>query len=170
MRIKSTQNRERKILKSLKYLVLTAAILLGATGVSNANSFTVTADIGCDPTLEGSETASATLTSVSATVDAVPVSGTIDFGEVNAGFTKNIDFTLMANGAIDCDDNETPGTITIVFTDIHAVQALTNANVILGTSGTFSTNVSSTTVTFTAPRLSDGRTFNESITFAIASP
>ena len=170
MRIKSTQNRERKILKSLKYLVLTAAILLGATGVSNAETFTVTADIGCDPTLEGGETASATLTSVSATIDAAPVSGTIDFGAVNAEFTKDIDFTLMADGAIDCDGNETDGTITIDFTDSNAYQALSSDYVISGSSGTFSTDVSSVTVTFTAPRLSDSYTFNESITFAIASP
>ena len=43
MSLKSTQMRDRKILKSLKYLVLTAAILIGATGISNAETLTFTA-------------------------------------------------------------------------------------------------------------------------------
>jgi hypothetical protein len=49
--------RDRKILKSLKYLVLTAAILIGATGISNAEetpepetfTFTATGEV-CDTT------------------------------------------------------------------------------------------------------------------------
>jgi hypothetical protein len=166
MRIKSTQNRERKILKSLKYLVLTAAILIGATGVSNANPFTVTATVpGCDPVFGLQQ---ATITSVSATVEGEAQATTIDFGSVARDFEKDIVFTIAADGAIDCDNTETAGSITIEFTDFNAIQALTNEHVDMGFSGTFSTDVTTTTVTFDPPNVSSDTNFSETITFSIS--
>ena len=118
MRIKSTQIRERKILKSLKYLVLTAAILIGATGVSNANPFTVTAEVGCDPLIDpGSSGTLIGVSVVTSESDSFTVTETvIAFGEVEQNQTETLTFSLNVTGPTDCNgdpDNSTTESITV---------------------------------------------------------
>jgi hypothetical protein len=110
--------RDRKILKSLKYIVLTAAILIGATGVSNANPFTVTAEVGCDPNIDEGD--SGTLDSVSVVTsgsDSFTVTETvIAFGEVEQNQTETLTFSLNVTGPTDCNgdpDNFTTESITV---------------------------------------------------------
>jgi hypothetical protein len=114
MRIKSTQNRERKILKSLKYLVLTAAILLGATGVSNAETFTVTADIGCD-TSDPSLDNPGTIGTIGVADDS-----TLNFGDVVPNQTETIIFNVTAFNRTACDETTDRGAdgISISYSDM----------------------------------------------------
>jgi hypothetical protein len=161
MNIKSNQMSNRKILKSLKYLVLTAAILIGATGVSNAETFTVTAQVGCDPSI--GNTTPATINSVTATVDTTPVTSPINLGTFEWGDSKDILFGINADGVIDCAGDESDATVTIDFSDGLAMQALTS----IDESG-FPTSQTSVTVTFTAPQVPDELSFSETITFAIS--
>jgi hypothetical protein len=159
--------RDRKILKSLKYLVLTAAILIGATGVSNANPFTVTADVGCDPAQGMGATEAATIDSVTATTGGVAVVGsTINLGTFEKDETATISFAIDADGATDCAGNEADATVTINFTDDDAMQALTSSVPSIQTSNL----ASGFTVTFTAPAVSENLSFSETISFSITSP
>ena len=164
MSVETTNVSKQRILKSLKYLVLTVAISIGATGISNAETFTVTADVGCDPMM-GMDTG-AMINSITATVDSEPVVGdTIDLGSFNVGEFKDIIFTIDADGNLDCALNETDATILIEYTDSLVMDALSSAYDDYG----FPTSETSVTVTFVAPSVLENLAFNESITFSIVS-
>jgi hypothetical protein len=158
--------RDRKILKSLKYLVLTAAILIGATGVSNANSFTVTAEVGCDPTLEGGLYEVAKIRTVTATKGGFTVASPINLGTFEKGETATISFAIDADGATNCAGNEADATVTINFADALLMQALTSSVPSIQTSNL----ASGFTVTFTAPQVPGNITFSDVISFSLTSP
>lgn len=110
----TTNVSEKRILKSLKYLVLTVAVLIGATGVSNANPFTVTAEIGCDtsdPTLDNPGTID--------TID-VAAGSTLLFGEVVPNQEESIVFEVNGSNRTACDETTDRGVeaISIDYTDI----------------------------------------------------
>jgi hypothetical protein len=164
MSVETTNLSKQRVLKSLKYLVLTAAILIGATGVSSAepvtHSFTVTADIGCD-------TSDMTLDNPG-TIDTMVVAAgsTLIFGEVVPNQTESIIFDLTASNRTACDETTDRGVdnISIEYSDMMSMSD--SCGVVVGdllvVCDTESTSI---TVNVIFPNLEGP--YSETITFSI---
>ena len=164
MGVETTNVSKQRILKSLKYLVLTAAILIGATGVSSAapgtHSFTVTADIGCDisdPTFDNPGTI--------VTME-VAAGSTLNFGEVVPNQTETIIFDLTASNRTACDETTDRGVdnISIMYTDMVSMSD-SCGEVVEGLLVACDTESTSITVNVIFPNLEGP--YSQTITFSI---
>lgn len=115
----------RKLLNSLKYTFLSALIVIGATGVSNANPFTVTGEV-CD-TMERSQDTPGTLNSVSIVAleaDEFTVNeSTITMkGVVDPGYTATLPFDLDVTAPLQCDG--LPSSSSFDYIDVDGVDVV----------------------------------------------
>jgi len=157
MSVETTNVSKQRILKFFKYLVLTAAILIGATGVSSAEpepfEFTVTADIGCD-TSDPSLDNPGTIGTIGVAADS-----TLNFGDVVPNQTETIIFNVTAFNRTACDETTDRGVdgISISYSDMSM-----SDNCAVDGCNTASTSI---TVNVMFPNLEGP--YSETITFSI---
>ena len=82
-----------KFKQVLIYLGVSISLIFSSVGISNANTFTVYADVGCDPMSDPG---------TSGSLDEVSTPDTLDFGTVEQNQTESINFTITATSPVDC--------------------------------------------------------------------